>query len=104
MKILHPSTEMTDEERARQMWEVHPKDLDRFGMSRQEFYLAHLNASKGRHVAFTSTKAGGTYGKRRKAKPVAMKTVTSLMSGKPVEIPADTPLCCDPSSETYWSM
>jgi hypothetical protein len=34
----------------------------------------------------------------------AMKTVTNLMSGKPVEIAADTPLCCDPSSETYWSM
>lgn len=32
------------------------------------------------------------------------KTVTNLMSGKKVEIPLDTPLCCDPSSETYWSM
>ena len=32
------------------------------------------------------------------------KTVKSLMSGKEVEIPLDTPLCCDPSSETYWSM
>ena len=33
-----------------------------------------------------------------------MKTVRNLMSGKEIEIPADTPLCCDPSSETYWSM
>jgi hypothetical protein len=32
------------------------------------------------------------------------KTVTSLMSGKEIEIPVGTPLACDPSSETYWSM
>ena len=32
------------------------------------------------------------------------KTVKSLMSGQDVEIALDTPLCCDPSSETYWSM
>lgn len=33
-----------------------------------------------------------------------MKTVTSLMSGKEIEIPVGTPQCCDPSTETYWSM
>lgn len=33
-----------------------------------------------------------------------LKTVTSLMSGKEVQIPVGTPLACDPSSETYWSM
>ena len=33
-----------------------------------------------------------------------MKTVTNLMSGKEVQIDRDTPHCCDPSSETYWSM
>lgn len=32
------------------------------------------------------------------------KTVTSLMSGAEIEIPVGTPQCCDPSSETYWSM
>lgn len=32
------------------------------------------------------------------------KIVTSLMSGKLCRIPVNTPLCCDPSSETYWSM
>ena len=26
------------------------------------------------------------------------------MSGKPFEQSVNTPLCCDPSSETYWSM
>jgi hypothetical protein len=33
-----------------------------------------------------------------------MKTVTNLMSGKEVQIERDAPHCCDPSSETYWSM
>jgi hypothetical protein len=32
------------------------------------------------------------------------KTVKNLMTGKDVEIPADTPWCCNPASETYWSM
>lgn len=32
------------------------------------------------------------------------KTVKSLMSGKDVKIALNTPLACDPSSETYWSM
>jgi hypothetical protein len=36
--------------------------------------------------------------------PSRTRTVTNLMSGKPVEIDVNTPLCCDPSSETYWSM
>jgi hypothetical protein len=31
-------------------------------------------------------------------------TVKNLMSGRPVEIDADTPWCCNPASETYWSM
>ena len=32
------------------------------------------------------------------------ETVPNLMSGKPVVQSVNTPLCCDPSSETYWSM
>jgi hypothetical protein len=33
-----------------------------------------------------------------------VKEVTSLMTGKKVTIAVDTPRCCDPSSEAYWSM
>jgi hypothetical protein len=33
-----------------------------------------------------------------------LKTVKNLMSGKDIQINADTPRCCDPSSELYWSM
>ena len=33
----------------------------------------------------------------------ATKVVKSLMTGKDVEIAYDTPRCCDPSSELYWS-
>ena len=38
--------------------------------------------------------------------PKTKKTrkVVSLMSGEEVEIASDTPMCCDPSTETYWSM
>ena len=30
--------------------------------------------------------------------------VRNLMTGAEVEIAADTPWCCNPASETYWSM
>ena len=32
------------------------------------------------------------------------ETVYNLMSGLPVVQSVNTPLCCDPSSETYWSL
>lgn len=35
---------------------------------------------------------------------VPMKTVINLMTGTEIEIAADTPAHCDPSTETYWSM
>ena len=31
-------------------------------------------------------------------------TVKSLMTGKEVEIDRDTPWCCNPASESFWSM
>jgi len=42
--------------------------------------------------------------KRHHLRLVTYKTVRNLLSGKELEIESDTPLCCDPSSETYWSM
>lgn len=33
-----------------------------------------------------------------------MVTVKNLMTGKDIEIDRDTPWCCNPASETYWSM
>jgi len=33
-----------------------------------------------------------------------MKTVKNLMTGKDIQIDADTPWCCNPASETFWSM
>ena len=32
------------------------------------------------------------------------KIVKNLMTGQDVEIASDTPWCCNPASETYWSM
>ena len=36
--------------------------------------------------------------------PVGTKVVKNLMTGKDVVIAEDTPWCCNPASETYWSM
>jgi len=36
--------------------------------------------------------------------PVGTKVVKNLMTGKDVLIAEDTPWCCNPASETYWSM
>jgi len=33
-----------------------------------------------------------------------MKTVKNLMTGKDIQIDRDTPWCCNPASESYWSM
>ena len=33
-----------------------------------------------------------------------MITVKNLMTGKDVEIDRETPWCCNPASESYWSM
>lgn len=33
-----------------------------------------------------------------------MVTVKNLMTGQDVEIDRDTPWCCNPASESYWSM
>jgi hypothetical protein len=32
------------------------------------------------------------------------ETVNSLMTGSPIKQSVNTPMCCDPSTETYWSM
>jgi hypothetical protein len=36
--------------------------------------------------------------------PVGMKVVKNLMTGQDIIIAEDTPYCCDPSQERYWSM
>ena len=41
----------------------------------------------------------------QKANPVeGKKVVKSLMSGESVLIDENTPWCCNPASETFWSM
>ena len=44
--IQHPSAPMSLEQRAWEMWAVHPLDLDFFKMSREEFFLAHLTKAR----------------------------------------------------------
>lgn len=36
--------------------------------------------------------------------PKFKKVVRNLMTGKEIEIDVNTPYCCDPSTERYWSM
>ena len=35
---------------------------------------------------------------------VTTKKVKNLMTGKEIEIPSNTPNCCNPASESYWTM
>lgn len=42
-------------------------------------------------------------GHRFEVVPATMK-VKNLMTGEEIEIASDTPWCCNPASETYWSM
>jgi hypothetical protein len=35
---------------------------------------------------------------------VTKRTVRNLMTGKEIQIDSNTPRCCDPSTESYWSM
>jgi len=36
--------------------------------------------------------------------PMGKKVVKNMMTGELIEIAEDTPYCCDPSQERYWSM
>lgn len=45
-----------------------------------------------------------TYEKPTEAPEPGFKWVRNLMSGTWIQIEENCPLCCDPSSETYWSM
>jgi len=35
---------------------------------------------------------------------VTKKTVKNLMTGQMIEIDSNTPRCCDPSTELFWTM
>jgi len=64
----------------------------------------NLAAKRKRGLFLRATEYGYMSEEEWANRPVKMKKVVSLMSGEEIEIPADTPRCCDPSSETYWSM
>jgi hypothetical protein len=42
--------------------------------------------------------------KPKKAPKRGYKWVQNLLTQKWIQIPTDTPYCCDPSMERYWSM
>lgn len=47
--------------------------------------------------------AGSYRGDLRAEYVPSMVTVKSLMTGQDVQIASDTPWCCNPASETFWS-
>ena len=73
-------------------------------------YRVTGETTDGLHVVmeFATNEAGrvDTVTVTEVAAPAAPKMVKvrNLMSGKEIEIAEGTPACCDPSSETYWSM
>lgn len=58
---------------------------------------ANRNAGRGVYEVLEETLFALKY-------PVGYRIVRSLMTGNEVVIREDTPACCDPSTETYWSM
>jgi hypothetical protein len=66
------------------------RDRDEAGMKREvnELLLSGLYTVDKYRIVFHAT----------------MKTVKSLMTGKEVQIDRDTPWCCNPASESFWSM
>lgn len=71
---------------------------------------------RGAKISLTRAQAKGRYINGAASSKCAVMTeregkvegteieVRNLMSGKKVKIPANTPWCCRPDSETYWSM
>lgn len=77
--------------------------------STQLFKIFNAESSAKRSATCMNRNAGDdSYGyinvKDYEETVVKTKKVISLISGKEVEIPSNTPRCCDPSSELYWSM
>lgn len=67
-----------------------------------EMILSELCHAKGLKVS--NAKLHLKKAKAQHKEETRTKVVKNLMSGEEMVILASTPLCCDPSSETYWSM
>jgi len=57
---------------------------------------SNRNAGKSVYVALSQIDFEANY-------PVGTKVVKNFMTGEDVVIAEDTPWCCNPASETYWS-
>ena len=72
------------------------KVFDKESSAKRSATCANRNAGKKAY--------GYTFADIYEKEVVKTKKVVSLMSGEEVEIASNTPRCCDPSSELYWSM
>jgi len=69
----------------------------------------NLESSAKRSATCMNRKAGDVYFtyadmKTYESRVITRKKVKNLMTGQEIEIDSNTPRCCDPSSEAYWSM
>lgn len=77
--------------------------------STQILKIFNVESSAKRSATCMNRNAGDvkyTYADRDtyESRTVTRKKVKNLMTGAEIEIPSNTPRCCDPSSETYWSL
>jgi len=65
--------------------------------ARRSATCSNRNAGQEVYVVLEDTVFDQTF-------PAGTKVVKNLMSGELIEISEDTPYCCDPSQERYWTM
>lgn len=87
------------------IYEISSTYIFRHPRTRREYYVDWGNA----RAAMTRNKLDENIwaiaeSKEFHEKIEKTKIVHNLMSGQPVELSVNTPRCCDPSSELYWSM
>lgn len=63
------------------------------------FTGCEMKVSNGKDVVQWTVMSASEY----RARPVKMVKKINLMSGQEYTEAEDTPLCCSPASETYWS-
>ena len=96
------------------MFVLYYKDSGRLAsQARYTYKKVAIRAAAKMDAYYASITVGGDYQPNIAVMPAVeyyntlgnqTRIVRNLMSGKEVEININTPLSCDPSSETYWSM
>lgn len=92
------------------MWVVYDKETTKY-MPRKKYLVGYGTEAAAKAALTKAAKAGLVDAEKYEIADYAFfkknieKTVVreSLMTGAPITITINTPACCDPSTETYWS-